>query len=378
MKIDIKFLLLTIFIGALCILIGGKTFSIYLMIMAFLFIFSLLEIILLKRAIKLKLISPNENVNVGEKLNFKVEYMNTTYFSVDEAEITVDKISQKRLINIKAKDVGYLNYEFQTKVRGEFNLGEVVIKYRDFFNIFTVTLKDSFKKVKVYPKIDKYKFDKSIDVELGEGKFYKVFNNENQYVIKEMRRYVPGDNLKRINWRVSAKQNDLFIRNGEQTEEKELNIIFDMNEEILLKDEEGIFENALITDGLNLSRTLLEKKIKHNIIVNHDNKYKFSVLTIHDFWKVVEEMLFIKADSKKNLLDYATENKLALSENGTHFFVTIFNDTNYRALLSIKKPQNEVFVFTPKNDYNAFKENKSTLKIVEMGGVNYDLQERRK
>ncbi|WP_010294285.1 DUF58 domain-containing protein [Clostridium senegalense] len=56
----------------------------------------------------------------------------------------------------------------------------------------------------------------------------KIINVKERDIVRDVREYRVGDNVKNIHWKLSAKQNRLYVKNYEKLTGRKANIIVNM------------------------------------------------------------------------------------------------------------------------------------------------------
>lgn len=371
MKVDIKYLLLFILTLIFLTIIGGKLLTVIFIVLFITLIVSLFIFNIYESALNVRLKSGRDKITVNTEDKYAVEIRNNLKIMVPDVRVETKKDGKSTLLNIVGNSTKRIEYPFFSKVRGIFKPDSLKITFSDIFNIFTSVKEIDFKEIRVYPVVFDELENSPINDYLGEGKIQRNYNLENPYVSRDLRKYVPGDNIRKINWKVSAKHNELIVRKDEVSEEKKVIILLDMNKGILLKDETGEYENKLVSDALTLSRELMNKEVIHVFIFNNNTMEKYNVENEDDHIKVVERSIEIKADSDSTLLDYAYRRKADTFQSNTYFVFTIFSEENLNALASLKTDRNKVVVFTPTESFNEFTSRKSNLDFYALKGGEY-------
>ena len=114
------------------------------------------------------------------------------------------------LIGLKAGETKTISYEAEGHDRGEFYLGPVYVKGADPFGFYRweKTI-NSMLKVIVYPSVHPVVLDERTGLPSGNIKVSsKLYEDVTRY--RSIREYIPGDPLKRINWKVSARLGKLY------------------------------------------------------------------------------------------------------------------------------------------------------------------------
>lgn len=103
-----------------------------------------------------------------------------------------------------------------------------------------------------------------IETTLTEGddqEFDSGVSSENVSQVKEFRLYRPGDRPQRINWKISAKHEDLYVKEFEQEYNRNLTLLVELRRD---SDETG-FLNELITAFYSAASQLLDMEIRFTV-----------------------------------------------------------------------------------------------------------------
>ncbi|MCR4656349.1 MAG: DUF58 domain-containing protein [Lachnospiraceae bacterium] len=111
------------------------------------------------------------------------------------------------------------------RYRGEYEVGVKSVEIRDFLNIFRFTYHNPEPfRVTVLPQIIQLDSIKSIEAMLD---FPKDSNINPMAFDAVVREYIPGDDIRSIHWKASAKQGRLFVRTTVGEEKQGIGIIMD-------------------------------------------------------------------------------------------------------------------------------------------------------
>ena len=114
------------------------------------------------------------------------------------------------LIDLKSGERKVISYEAEGHERGEYYVGPVIVKGSDPFGFYTweKTVSATLKVI-VYPSVYPVMLDENTGLPSGNVKvFSKLYEDVTRY--RSIREYIPGDPLKRINWKVTARMGKLF------------------------------------------------------------------------------------------------------------------------------------------------------------------------
>ena len=114
------------------------------------------------------------------------------------------------LTDLRSGEKKVLSYEAEGHDRGEYYIGPVYVKGGDPFGFFRwERMYNSMLKVIVYPTVYPIELIQKKGLPSGNLKVHnKLYEDVTRY--RSIREYIPGDPLKRINWKVSARLGKLF------------------------------------------------------------------------------------------------------------------------------------------------------------------------
>lgn len=302
-KIDIKFIILLIASFIFAYAQGGNLPYTIFYLLIITFIFSFISIIMHKFLIKVQIDAGEKIYNSGDDVNISMNISNRSILPAAYVIIKGELVSiynskfKGEVISLNADDYEVLDYNINFKKRGIYNFGKTQLIIRDLFSIFRITknINDKFL-IKVYPKI----YPLETFSLRGRDLFKSSLNNsssiEDMYSIKDMRRYRDGDNLKRINWKVSAKCNELFVKNFDTVSGQEFNIFLDMNVENYGMDSEGMLEEDMIDFCSSVVNNMVNKNIRTKLFINCQKFGEFIIEDKEDFQNLLEYFVEQKSD----------------------------------------------------------------------------------
>lgn len=231
--------------------------------------------------------------------------------------------------------------------RGIYDFGSINIKITDIFNIFTCIFKiDHNIKVKVYPRI----YDIRDISSYGKDIYQEIFNlsssNEDIHTIKEVRKYRAGDSIKKINWKVSAKHNELYVKESDRILGEEFTVFIDMDINNNKKDSFGIVEEQVIDLSISIINSLKNKGIKTLVYLNSKNTISFNIDSKDKFEAFVEYMITEDSSSKKPINEFVFENIYKIQKTNAIALITAnFDNVLTEAIGKIKNSGYPVTLF---------------------------------
>ena len=161
---------------------------------------------------------PVIRVYKGQKIHIELDIQNHSVFSQeylfisDEFGPLFGGEGSKKMIALKPGERTIVSYELECRDRGRFTVGPLTVRGSDVFGFFPwVTVLDETTEVIVYPAL--HDLDVLIEEGLAAGNLHisdPLYEDVTRY--RSLREYVPGDELRRIHWKVSAKMGDLYTK----------------------------------------------------------------------------------------------------------------------------------------------------------------------
>lgn len=260
-------IILILFIFSL--LVGGELPFFLLYFATSIFILSLIEIYYFKRCVNVNLIANKAALYTGDQIEISYDIYNKSNLSIPYVEI--DDLFENKLSNKPSKPIIYSLEPKQTlskkttisvKRRGLYNLSEIKISLMDSLGIFKLTKCTSQNtSIIVYPTCRKLEsFQVYAGLSTGELlTFDKMSENRNR--INGIRKYVVGDPIKSIHWKLSAKKDTLITKEYENRKDTSVFIIIDSLKSKFIDD----FEYHLEDLQVEIASSITEYCLSHEI-----------------------------------------------------------------------------------------------------------------
>lgn len=235
--------------------------------LASLFFFSNLWGLPEKIEIKLdRSITPNETFG-GEDIRVESSVRNPTGRTLGNVEIL--EILDSRIVpergathistSMGASDELRLTFEFASPPRANYEIGPLVARVRDPFGLYLTEKKLGPETLSVMPRPERLR-----GVQLRPrhvGPWPGVISSRALGLGTEfysMREYVPGDDPKRINWKASARYNELIVNEAEAERVTDVMIVLDTDVTFFGPKESELFERE-VHAAASLTRLLLKQ-----------------------------------------------------------------------------------------------------------------------
>ncbi|MBI4394803.1 MAG: DUF58 domain-containing protein [Candidatus Omnitrophica bacterium] len=169
------------------------------------------------------------------------------------------------------------------------------------------------------------------------GEYESVFKGRGME-FSEVREYVPGDDIRTIDWNVTARSQHPFVKKF--TEERELTVVFVVDGSKSLQF--GSTEKTKATVAAELAGLLAFSAIKNKdkvgllIATDHVEKYVPPKKGRSHVLRVLREILYFKPSAKKTNLKAALEHLYRiLTRSAVIFVISDFMDSGYEKALKL-------------------------------------------
>lgn len=192
------------------------------------------------------------------------------------------------------------------KYRGEYEVGVKDIIITDFFRLFRIRYKNpGAVKAVVYPRIVRKKELESIKDFIHMSTREAVLNQTVPDVVT--RDYVAGDTLKRIHWKVSAREQKLKTRTMLGERKQEILLLYDTKRYSEKEQEYLPAENQILELVLALGLFFAEKNITYTVIHGQEGMRTKLVEGLGHFEQLYEETAHVIFDARENVTNLAKE-----------------------------------------------------------------------
>ncbi len=274
------------------------------------------------------------------------------------------------------------NYTYHTKLvckyRGEYEVGVKEIIITDFFKLFRFKYKvRGTIKALVFPRIiHKQELESIKDIVNMSFLETPVYQTEPDVITRE---YVPGDALKYIHWKASAREQTLRTRNLVGERKQELLMIYDTKRYSEEEKEYIPLENQILETILALGYHFAEKNINYSILWDQNGLQKFRVngiSQIEHWYLETSKVIFGEGQDVNVLMQRIIEEKLHLN---AQTIILIAHEVKEKLMnllqyLSLEGYRVVLYLITDKSVEEYVRRSNSRLRIIVLP-VDGDLEE---
>lgn len=323
--------------------------------------------------------------NVGDSTDITIIVENLglipTPYVLVESKILRSLVQGYRgnLIFLGIDKSSWIKNEISFNRRGVYDFGNISLEVNDLFCIFK-SVKNIHKalEIKVYPKVhDLNKINLT-----GRDSYENLINSrsgiEDLTLIRDIRKYNMGDNLKKVHWKLSAKHGEMYVKNFDTISGQECNLFINMHIDNFRNDINGIIEEDMVDFTVSLTKYMMNNRIKTRLFIHANEPKNMEVEFKEDFPGVMEHFLKCKSDATTEITSYIKSNLRHITKGNWIGIVSMAVNDNLRNLLmTLKEMGYRVNVFYYGNLIYEFK-NINLLKNVGIECINFkEIIERR-
>lgn len=311
-KVDMKwiYVLMLSLIGAY--FLGGDLPYVILYALVGLVLYSSYYIYRMKKGLKVSMELRKDRVVTGEVVDLNQYVLNKTDVPIANLKVinskpeSIDGVKEEISSYITSKD----NKEFAMKIsarhRGVYNLGGIKLIIQDPFGVYTAYSNSKIEAVlHAYPKV--FRLRNEIDIKSNYIDADRLWEKgkEERHLIKDIRKYSYGDDLKRIHWKITAKSDKLMVKNYEKVIGNQTYIFVDLNEENMNEIDN---EEKMVEYTVSMLYQFIYRGIKGRVFINSFDEGEFDMQTHRDFYQVYEFFKNTKSDGKVEFHEYIKNN----------------------------------------------------------------------
>lgn len=213
------------------------------------------------------------------------------------------------------------------KYRGLYNLGPVDIEIYDALGVCKRKRRIySNTYFRVYPRIHNIEKINLKSMQSYGTLTTKQKTYEDNTSVSDIRRYLPGDSIKRIHWKVSAKKSNLFVKNYEMTGSAATYIFLDFKKNCYNGENIRDLEEKAVEAASSIISYLLNNSVSIEMYINSARAYYTKGRDIKELTNFMDILCEIKTDGIKTMKD-VLQKRIRLISRGSSIIV-ITGDIN--------------------------------------------------
>ncbi|MDB3906835.1 DUF58 domain-containing protein [Crocinitomicaceae bacterium] len=219
-----------------------------------------------------------DRLSLGDKNPVKLEVTNNTaqpiaYTLIEGYPIEMQERSASYTYVLAPGATKEYQYDYKPGSRGEFEFGDVFIIVRSIFFMASRSMKVPLKqKVHVYPSVLQMKRYELLvfqqqKTSSGIKKIRRLGNNSE---FEQIKNYVQGDELKRINWKATSRRNELMVNQYQEEKSQNIFCIIDKSRNMQMEFDGLSLLDYAINSSLVFTNIALRKGDKAGLVTYSD------------------------------------------------------------------------------------------------------------
>jgi uncharacterized protein (DUF58 family) len=298
-----------------------------------------------------------------------------------ESKVLHELIEEYRgdLISLGVDKKKWINNEIVFKRRGIYDFSDISLETNDLFCIFkSVKNIHNELEIMVYPKV----YDLRGTSIGGRDSYENLINSKSGIddftLIKDIKKYNVGDNLKKVHWKLSAKHGELYVKNFDAISGKECNLFINMHIDNVSNNLNEIIEEHMVDFAVSLTKLMMDTKIKTRLFVHAKEQKNIEVEFKEEFLGVMNYFLKCKSDATTAFYNFINLNIRHVPKGKWIGIISIAVDDNLRnVIMNLKEMGYKVSVFYYGNPVYEYK-NINLLENLGIECINFkEVKERR-
>lgn len=336
-KVDKKFVLLMVMAFVFAMIQGGNLP--YEIFYGFLitFVFAVLYLNRVIKGLNVRSSMDRRIYSTGDEGQMNIILENASLFPIiyltvkSEMLGAVNEKYSGDAFSLNIDDHKIIKKSFSFNRRGVYGFSNYKVDVKDLFSIIGETREFKEEKVvRVYPRICPIRST----LANGGDMFMKINDNrgslEDMSLTKDIRKYEYGDSLKKVHWKISAKHNELYVKNYENITGERCVIFFNMNEEDYFFDRGNEVEETMVSFCVSFINNLMSKKITTDVFINNIDSDRFQVENQEDFFVLMEYFIQSESKGKMDFSKYIYSNIGAVGTKDKVFVFTHSLESGFR------------------------------------------------
>jgi len=275
--------------------------------------------------IKVKRSVSREKVYENDKIDIKIDIENkgksVSYLEIYDnlpKKVEVIKGSNYAVLSLKKNEKISLEYTILCKIRGFYPVGPIKLRTKDFFEIFYKDqIIDSTKHIMTLPYLEEIR---NIPLRARANLFPGAIHARQAGIGTEfygLRRYLPGDSFKHINWKSLARFNNLMVNEFSLESTTDIIIILDSRE----IESMGTLRNNPLEYSIKAAGSLA------SFFLNRRDR-----VGLISYGKTEKNITWVYPESGKKQLYKIIENLVQIEAYGSYSFISLIDQAFSRMI----------------------------------------------
>lgn len=245
-------------------------------------------------------------ITKGEQIKFKFSINNESLFFFPFIKVRLynmnslwEKNFEEKSFMINPMSKKSYAATFDCKYTGYYEFGINSIYIGDLLGLFCIKHQVFDPKcITVYPRILPLKKFAIINSNIGDTDKIGKSDHEDHTMISDTRSYIPGDSMKRIHWKLTAKKGEFLVKNYDSSLQTVVNILVDLTKNNYSHEENASLKDTVIESAIAVAHFCLENFIPVQLIYFNEKVSTYYAKNMFDFDKIYNVLFQMKFDQE--------------------------------------------------------------------------------
>lgn len=290
----------------------------------------------------------NDKCEKGQTSELDIELFNETIIPLSLLEVTVEVVSpkdkQELTFNLEPFSGKKFNIPIALPYRGYYKVGITKILINDIFGLipFRFDMRNlSFYRMKPIIVLPRAGVPDTVSVSMSDSKSYEELNympvNQGDS-ISGARPYIPGDAAKRIHWKKSIQQSDLFVKQYDNPEREQVAILLDSSAQKLSGEDLLRYSDTVCECAASLALHTILRGRDIQLIHSGNPEVPFHCAGLDTFERLRRMLALLEFDTTSSLI--STLEYLLLSVTEVRELIVITRILTPELKILLEKAQN--------------------------------------
>ena len=264
---------------------------------------------------------------------------------VKSAPVPNVRISESQAV-LKSGEGAFIELTVFPEKRGEYEI-PLKLEVRDLSELYFEEIDIGRYKLDVVPSVESVREAAKEDYNIRLGEVYKksVFLGMEGLELEGLREYVPGDDLRRIDWKASSRLGELIVRVFMRERESDVYLVLDATKEMRkgLRKAKIDYASTLV---IHLATVLLKKNYRVGLII-YDERGVRVIKPSRGREHLDKIRAAVKFRLERGIMSLKSNMAIEFSERGRRFLSKLFPGKRgglAEALLNIREPSHLIVV----------------------------------
>ncbi|MTI56344.1 DUF58 domain-containing protein [Geosporobacter ferrireducens] len=326
-----------------------------------------------------KAFSVGDEIEIGYKLN------NTGILPIAYVEIEFKGANQvssgnipRELCFIKPFQILNIKKSMICCHRGFYDIGNLVLYVRDLFHIFEKTVDfDHIMMLEIYPRVVGVQSMNFPATEYFGTVAVPHLTYEDYTSLESLQKYVQGDSIKKVHWKLSAKMDQLYVKNYELSGNTRVHIFLDGERNSFSGDTGRMIEEKLVETAASVIAYVLKKDLATALHIQWQERTYIEGRGIEKLPYFLKELMRFQPNGRITIEDFIGTECRMLSEGSTLMMMIVqLTETLVYKLVRLKEKRLKLIVVLISNQLSEDIEKKTIfLKRNRIDVIQIGLQE---